>query len=135
MLRTFWHARPDRRNLPGRCLVPVSASAPYLRMDEQDRPTSHWADAVAGRWRGTRSMVSDDDIRAAPAATIAPPQTPSASGLSTLGVGVVVVAALYLGREVFVPLVLATLLSFVLAPLANLFRRLRIGRVASVAAT
>jgi predicted PurR-regulated permease PerM len=80
-------------------------------------------------------MASDDDVRAAPAATIAPPQTPSASGLSTLGVGVVVVAALYLGREVFVPLVLATLLSFVLAPLANLFRRLRIGRVASVAAT
>ena len=44
----------------------------------------------------------------------------------------VVVAGLYLGREVLIPITLAVLLSFVLAPLANLLRRLRLGRVASV---
>ena len=44
----------------------------------------------------------------------------------------VVVAGLYLGREVLIPITLAVLLSFVLAPLANLLRRIRLGRVASV---
>ena len=45
---------------------------------------------------------------------------------------VVVVAALYFGREVFVPLALAILLSFVLAPLVLLLRRLHVARVPSV---
>jgi predicted PurR-regulated permease PerM len=60
--------------------------------------------------------------------------TPSLSGLGTLAVAVVVVAALYFGREIFVPIVLAILLSFVLTPLVNLLRRLRLGRVLSVVA-
>ncbi|HEV7873624.1 MAG TPA: AI-2E family transporter [Enterovirga sp.] len=67
----------------------------------------------------------------APAAAVPPPATPSLSGLSTLAVGVVVIAALYFGREVFVPIVLAVLLSFVLMPLVNLLRRLHLGRVFS----
>jgi predicted PurR-regulated permease PerM len=49
-----------------------------------------------------------------------------------LQVGVVVVAGLYLGREVLIPITLAVLLSFVLAPLANVLRRVRLGRVPSV---
>src|ERR1700748_755589 len=44
----------------------------------------------------------------------------------------ITVAALYFGRDVFVPAALAILLSFVLAPLVRLLRRLRIGRVLSV---
>jgi predicted PurR-regulated permease PerM len=45
---------------------------------------------------------------------------------------VVVIAGLYLAREVLIPITLAVLLSFLLAPLANLLRRFRLGRVASV---
>jgi predicted PurR-regulated permease PerM len=63
---------------------------------------------------------------------IVPPDTPGTSGLLTLAVGVVIVAALYVGQDVFVPIVLAILLSFVLAPLTSLFRRTRIGRTPSV---
>ena len=44
----------------------------------------------------------------------------------------VVVAGLYLARDVLIPITLAVLLSFVLAPLANLLRRFRLGRVGSV---
>jgi predicted PurR-regulated permease PerM len=44
----------------------------------------------------------------------------------------VTVAALYFGREVFVPVALAILLSFLLAPLVLLLRRVRFGRVPSV---
>ncbi|MEE7492393.1 AI-2E family transporter [Methylobacterium oryzae] len=65
-------------------------------------------------------------------AQVPPPLVPGLRGLLTLAVGVVLVAALYFGREVFIPLVLAILLSFVLAPVVSLLRRLRLGRVPSV---
>ncbi len=45
---------------------------------------------------------------------------------------VMTVATLYFGKEVLVPVTLALLLAFVLAPLVKLLRRLRIGRVPSV---
>jgi predicted PurR-regulated permease PerM len=45
------------------------------------------------------------------------------------------VAALYVGREVLMPLALAVLLSFVLAPLVLVLRRGKVGRVTSVLAT
>ena len=44
-----------------------------------------------------------------------PPGTPF-TGLGTLAVGVIAIAALYFGREVFVPMALALLLSFALGP-------------------
>ncbi|MEG9526473.1 MAG: AI-2E family transporter [Hyphomicrobiales bacterium] len=65
-------------------------------------------------------------------AQVPPPLVPGLRGLLTLAVSVVLIAALYLGREVFIPLVLAVLLSFVLAPVVNLLRRLHLGRVPSV---
>jgi predicted PurR-regulated permease PerM len=46
--------------------------------------------------------------------------------------GVVIVAALYLGREVLIPITLAILLSFVLGPVVSLFRRLHLPRVPAV---
>lgn len=65
-------------------------------------------------------------------AQVPPPLVPGLRGLLTLAVGVVLIVALYLGREVFIPLVLAVLLSFVLGPVVNLLRRIRLGRVPSV---
>ncbi|MDX6750753.1 AI-2E family transporter [Geminicoccaceae bacterium 1502E] len=59
--------------------------------------------------------------------------TPAASSpATTVLVGAVAVAALYLGREVFIPLALAALLSFALAPLANRLKRLGLGRALPV---
>ena len=57
---------------------------------------------------------------------------PGLQALLAVVVGVVVVAALYFGREVLVPITLAVLLSFVLAPIVDLLRRLWIGRAAAV---
>ena len=65
-------------------------------------------------------------------AQVAPAETPGLRGLTTLAVSVVVVAGLYLGREVLIPITLAILLSFVLAPLVELFGRIHLGRVPSV---
>ena len=61
-----------------------------------------------------------------------PADTPGVQGLLALAVAVVVVAGLYLGREVMIPIVLAVLLSFLLAPLVNVHRRMHLGRVPSV---
>ena len=57
--------------------------------------------------------------------------TPPTS-LGTLAVAVVIVASLYFGREVFVPVALPILLSFALGPLVLLLRRWHLGRVPAV---
>ena len=64
--------------------------------------------------------------------TVPPAETPSTNSLMTLAVSVVVIAALFLAREVLVPITLAILLSFVLAPLVGRLRRLGLWRVPSV---
>jgi predicted PurR-regulated permease PerM len=63
---------------------------------------------------------------------VAPAHLLRPSGLFNLLVAVVIVAALYLGREILMPVTLAILLAFVLAPLVSLLRRLPIGRTAPV---
>jgi predicted PurR-regulated permease PerM len=63
---------------------------------------------------------------------VQPPGVPSISGLMTLAVSVVVLAALYLGREVFLPIVFAVLLGFVITPFVDLMRRWRFGRIPAV---
>src|SRR3954453_2547870 len=50
----------------------------------------------------------------------------------TIVIAVVVVAALYFGREVLIPITLGFLLTFLLSPLVEWLRRLRLGRVPSV---
>ena len=55
-----------------------------------------------------------------------------ASSLTAGLIGLVIVAALYLGREVLVPIALAVLLSFVLAPPVRLLQGWRVPRVVAV---
>jgi predicted PurR-regulated permease PerM len=59
-------------------------------------------------------------------------ELPGLRSLLAIVVGVVVVAALYVGRDVLIPITLAVLLSFVLAPLVALLRRLWLGKVPAV---
>lgn len=56
----------------------------------------------------------------------------SADGLANVAIGTFVIAALYFGREVFVPVALAILFSFVLAPLVKGLQKLRIPRALAV---
>ena len=68
-----------------------------------------------------------------PSANVEPPPAPGNSALTGLAVGVVIVFALYFGKDVLLPVTLAVLLSFVLSPLVTLLRRIRIpGTVAVV---
>ncbi|MCC2666024.1 MAG: hypothetical protein K0S35_3946 [Geminicoccaceae bacterium] len=65
-----------------------------------------------------------------PMGTAAPPASPAAMVAAI----VVVVGALYLGRDILIPLALAILLSFMLAPVAIRLRRLGLGRIPAVIA-
>src|SRR3712207_2016950 len=67
--------------------------------------------------------------RPAPANEVPPAETPTPASLMTLAVGAAVAAALYVAQDVLLPLVLAVLLAFVLAPFVDLLRRWRFGRM------
>jgi len=54
------------------------------------------------------------------------------SAVAVALLAVIIIATLYFGREVFVPISLAILLSFVLAPLVGLLQRMRVPRGLSV---
>jgi predicted PurR-regulated permease PerM len=72
------------------------------------------------------------DIEPPHRAAVVPAEGPGPSALLSLAVGVVTVAALYLARDVLVPIMLAVLLSFILAPVVSLLQRLRLPRVPAV---
>lgn len=57
------------------------------------------------------------------------PRRVGAGGLNTLFVGVIAVAALYLGSSIFVPLVLAVLLTFALSPVVRALQRIGVPHV------
>ncbi|QYE37151.1 AI-2E family transporter (plasmid) [Polymorphobacter sp. PAMC 29334] len=76
---------------------------------------------------GTEAGISTS---ASLAPALPPIESPAAPDTSrALTTFVLSVANLYFGKEMLVPVTLALLLAFVLAPLVNLLRRLRIGRV------
>lgn len=66
---------------------------------------------------------------------VAAPRGPELATLVLLISGVIVVAALYLAREVLIPITLAVLLSFVLAPVVGQLRRMHLPRVVAVLLT
>ena len=61
---------------------------------------------------------------------VVPAVGPHAAHAMTLFV--MIVARLYFGKEVLMPVTLALLLAFVLAPMVNFLRRAHLGRVPSV---
>ena len=75
-------------------------------------------------------MPEDKGRPVPPPKTVAQAPAPDASRVMTLFV--MIVATLYFGKEVLVPVTLALLLAFVLAPVTTLLRRLHLGKVPSV---
>lgn len=71
--------------------------------------------------------MDNDQLKSSGAGDEAPIRTASFAVIVAL-----IVAALYLGREIFVPVSLAVLLSFVLAPAVRLLQRMYIPRAVSV---
>ena len=71
-----------------------------------------------------------------PPANPPPPLNPAPSGLTAkfmmAVIAAIMVTGLYMGRPVLMPLALAVLMSFALAPLVGLFKRLRLGNAGAV---
>jgi predicted PurR-regulated permease PerM len=79
-------------------------------------------------------MVASNDLFSAPPGSmqVEPPSAPNNRVLTGLVVGVVTIFALYFGKDVLLPVILAVLLSFVLSPLVTLLRRIRLPRAVAV---
>ena len=60
---------------------------------------------------------------------------PILTGMMAVLATATVIAMLYFAREVFIPITLAVLLSFLLAPAVRLLRRLRLGRIPAIGVT
>src|SRR5208283_3572719 len=67
-----------------------------------------------------------------PRALLPPKDVTAGSKLLTLVGIVVVIAGLYFGRQVLIPLALAVVFAFLLTPIVGLVERCRLGRVPSV---
>ena len=76
-------------------------------------------------------MGQDDQPTRSPA-QVAPSGVPGLNGLLSLAVAVVVVAALYFGREVLIPITVAVILSFMLVPLVTRLKHWHVPHVAAV---
>ena len=76
--------------------------------------------------------MSDATQQTRTPASVPPADTPGLTGLLSLAVAVVVVAALYFAREVLLPITIAVILSFMLAPLVSRFQRWHVPHVAAV---
>ncbi|HYZ63214.1 MAG TPA: AI-2E family transporter, partial [Acetobacteraceae bacterium] len=119
-------ARSRHGSRPGRGFPPAAAA--------DIRHASALTDETSKA--GRTLMAHDAQLPAGPHRAELKPITPMApglpSGLSTFVVLAIIVATLYFARAVLVPLALAVLLSFVLAPAVISLRRLKLGRVPSV---
>ena len=71
----------------------------------------------------------------APRVEVPAAETPKPEALFGLATGVVVVSALYLARDVLIPITLAVFLTFFLAPIVRLLQHARFPKVAAVAVT
>src|SRR5215217_413444 len=73
-----------------------------------------------------------DESSAAGRRLTAPSRPLASSALTPVLLAAIAVGALYFAREILVPIALAVLLSFVLAPLVQLLRRLYVPRTLAV---
>ena len=81
------------------------------------------------------ATTTDDPYPGAPSPTrIAAAETPKTALVSPVLVSAIIIAGLYFGREIFIPIAIAVLLSFVLGPLVGLLRRWYLPRVVAVGA-
>ena len=81
-------------------------------------------------------LTGDREAPAGPgAAQIPATAAPELKSLLSVAVGTLVVAALYFGKEVLIPITLAVMLSFVLSPVVNFLQRLKLWRAPAVIVT
>src|SRR5258707_312193 len=84
------------------------------------------------RVRGENDVMNRNPAPRRPSSKVLPPDAPGIRALLSLVTGVAVICALYFGRAVLIPIILAVLLSFLVAPFVDLLRRLKLGQVPSV---
>ncbi len=123
-----FHAKKHRSRTPARAEGGASRGG---RIHSGDRTLRPRTCLPASTTHEPAAMSQTTPPPRAPAA-VAPAETPGLTGLLSLCVAVVVVAALYLAREVLIPITVAMILSFVLAPLVSRLQRWRVPHALAV---
>jgi predicted PurR-regulated permease PerM len=103
--------------------------------DHSDQPENTILQQGADAQDQVRTMANPLRVGWAPGRGPAPSFTSNLSVIAAtakLISGIGVIAILYFGREVFVPLAVAILLTFILAPLVRVLRRWHFGRIPSI---
>ena len=78
------------------------------------------------------TKTDDPPLDTPPPTRIAAAETPKSALVSPVLVSAIIIAGLYFGREIFIPIAIAVLLSFVLGPLVALLRRWHLPRAVAV---
>lgn len=92
------------------------------------------SDGVAG-YENVVTGSRDTKVAAPGAAQVRAASSPELKTLAGVAVGTLVIAALYFGQDVLIPITLAVMLSFVLSPVVNGLQRLRLWRAPAVILT
>ena len=92
------------------------------------------SDRVAG-YTDVLTGSRDPGTETPGASQIRPVSSPELKTLAGVAVGTLVIAALYFGRDVLIPITLAVMLSFVLSPVVDLLQRVRLWRAPAVILT
>ncbi|RST31287.1 AI-2E family transporter [Sphingomonas ginkgonis] len=91
-------------------------------------------DSVAG-YKDVVTGSREAPVDSPGAAQVRPASAPELKTLAAVAVCTLVIAALYFGQEVLIPITLAVMLSFVLSPVVNFLQRLRLWRAPAVIVT
>ena len=91
-------------------------------------------DSVAG-YKDVVTGSRDGPPEEGGAVQIKPTSAPELKTLAGVAVGTLVIAALYFGQDVLIPITLAVMLSFVLSPVVNFLQRFKLWRAPAVIVT
>lgn len=91
-------------------------------------------DSVSG-YKDVVTGSHDEPAETPGAVQVRATSAPELKTLAGVAVGTLVIAALYFGQDVLIPITLAVMLSFVLSPVVNLLQRLRMWRAPAVIVT
>jgi predicted PurR-regulated permease PerM len=84
---------------------------------------------------GNQPIHHDDTAAANDAGRVPPPGSLEVKSLLSLAVAAVVIATLFVGQDVLIPIILAVMLSFVLSPVVDALGRIGLSRAPSVVLT
>lgn len=123
------------RSTKSRAVRLCSATVPRSATADANGTTAMADDAKVAGYHDVLTGSREPPPAASGGAHVPPVSSPELKSLLGVVVGTLVIAALYFGQDVLIPITLAVMLSFVLSPVVNALQRLRLWRAPAVILT